>query len=32
MVTEINIYTALLLASLLLTFSIRLGFSLYQSV
>jgi len=31
MVTELNIYISLLLAFLLLTFSIRLGISLYQS-
>jgi photosystem I reaction center subunit XII len=31
MITELNIYVALLVAFLLLTFSIRLGISLYQS-
>ena len=31
MITELNIYIALLLAFLLLTFSIRLGVSLYKS-
>ena len=31
MVTELNIYISLLLASLLLVFSIRLGVTLYQS-
>ena len=32
MVTELNIYISLILASLLLAFSVRLGVSLYQSV
>jgi hypothetical protein len=31
MVTELNIYIALAVATALLGFSIRLGFSLYQS-
>jgi hypothetical protein len=31
MITELNIYISLLLAFTLLTFSIRLGISLYQS-
>jgi hypothetical protein len=31
MVTELNIYTALVLALFLLAFSIRLGISLYQA-
>ena len=31
MVTELNIYVSLILASILLAFSVRLGVSLYQS-
>lgn len=31
MVTELNIYIALIVASFLLAFSIRLGISLYQA-
>jgi hypothetical protein len=32
MVTELNIYIALVAAFVVLAFSVRLGFSLYQSV
>jgi hypothetical protein len=32
MVTELNIYIALLAALLLLTFAVRLGISIYKSV
>ena len=31
MVTELNIYVSLILAALLLAFSVRLGISLYQA-
>jgi hypothetical protein len=31
MITELNIYVSLILAALLLAFSVRLGVALYQS-